>query len=123
MIKSGNVQLASLSLSENHENRVRRVHFLLLSLLQNTKMPQPRTPMGVISSNIQKRKQLTPFQRGEISAAKKFGHKPAEIAKVLKRPDSTVRTTLKVNPLRNDGETRRRSGRPREYDERDVRKL
>ena len=86
-------------------------------------MPQPRTPIGVISGNIQKKKQLTPYQRGKITGAAQFGHSPAEIAKEFNRPDSTIRTTLKLDPLRDKGETRERSGRPCEYTERDIRKL
>jgi hypothetical protein len=52
-----------------------------------------------------------------------LGHSPAKITKALKCPDLTVRTTIKLDPLRDEGHTRQRSGRPREYDERDVRKL
>ena len=42
---------------------------------------------------------------------------------MLKQRRSTIKSTLKRDPLRIEGETRQRSGRPREYDDRDVRKL
>jgi hypothetical protein len=57
------------------------------------------------------RKQLSQYQRGEIASAKKFGHNSAELARVFEHPDSTVRTTLKLDPLRDEGKTRRRSGK------------
>jgi hypothetical protein len=80
-------------------------------------MPTPCRILGVLDGNIQKQKELTPFKHAKIIAGAEFGHSPSEIAKVLKVPDSTVRTTLRVNPLRDEGKSRPRIGRPRSYDE------
>ena len=77
----------------------------------------------MISSNIAKKPLLTPFQRGKLVGAAEIGLSPAEIARTFNRPDSTVRNTLKIDRLRNEGNTRRRTGRPREYSDRDVRNL
>ena len=83
-------------------------------------MPQLRTAMGVISGNIQKRKQLTLYLGGKIAGAAQLGHSPAEIAKALKCPDPTVRTTIKLDLLCDKGHTRQRNSQPHEYDKRDV---
>jgi IS30 family transposase len=117
------LQSRGISLHTNTKNRVfSRFNFSTYNL-SNIKIPQPRTPLGVISGNIQKNKELTPYQREKIIAAAQFGHSPSEIAKVLERPKSTVQTTLKLDSIRYEGHTRGRSGRPREYNERDVRNL
>ena len=85
-------------------------------------MPTNRKVLGVISSNIKKRPDLTPYNRGKIVSAAEWGISPSAIATKLELPNSTVRNTLKLDPLRN-GVSRPRSGRPREYTERHVRKL
>jgi len=86
-------------------------------------MPQPRRPLGVISSNISKKPLLTPYLRGKIAYAAELGYSPAQIAIQFDKPDSTIRNTLKVDHLRNNGNTRTRTGRPREYTDREVRIL
>lgn len=42
-----------------------------------------RAPLGQISGNISKRRQLTPLERAEIIGASKCGVKPSQIAKDL----------------------------------------
>jgi hypothetical protein len=69
---------------------------------------------------IQKKEAVDSIPKRKDRCAAEFGHSPAENAKKLKRP---VRTTIKLDLLRHEGETRRRNGQPCEYDERDVRKL
>ena len=75
-------------------------------------MPQPRKPLGVINGNIKKRKELTPFKRGQISGARLAGATPAKIAEAFNMPNSTIRTTLLLEPLRNNGELLPCTGAP-----------
>lgn len=86
-------------------------------------MNQPRTPLRQISGNSTQRKQLKPNERGEIIGALKMGHTPVQVAKGLKRPRGTVRSTLQRHSQRKNEETIPRGGRPREYTDRDVRRL
>ena len=86
-------------------------------------MPTPRRPLGLISGNIQKNKPLSPYERGKIIGGATFGHSQAEISRELKRPWQTVQSTIKLDPLRNEGRSRARSGRPRLYTDRQVRLL
>ncbi len=86
-------------------------------------MTTPRHPLGEISGNILQKKELTPFQRGKVVSATQFGHTPAEIAKVLKVPDATIRTTIRHDLLCDDGKSRPHSGRPKSYTDREERKI
>jgi len=86
-------------------------------------MAQPRRPLGEISGNIPKRRELTPYERGQIIGAAKCGVKPSAICIELSLSRCTVRTTINSKPLRKNGESQPRSGRPRTYSERDERLL
>ena len=77
-------------------------------------MPTPRRPLGPICPNKVKKRELTPYKRGLIAGASLFGHKPSSIATALNKPESTIRSTLEVDSLRNKGESLPRPGRPRE---------
>jgi hypothetical protein len=70
--------------------------------------------MGVISGNIQKRKQLTLYLRGKIVSVALLGHSFSEIAKALKYFDLTVKTIIKRDLICNKSHTKLRSGRPYE---------
>ena len=86
-------------------------------------MAQPRTPLGPLSSNINRRKELSSIRRAEICCAAKFGHKPAEISEVLNTPISTIKTTLQRQSQRNNHASKPRSGRPRKTTDRDERNI
>ena len=78
-------------------------------------MPTPRRPLGVIDGNIKKRKELTPYKRDMIVDARKLSAKIPWIVKGLKVPESTVKTTLYSDLVRNDGVSRPWSDAPKCY--------
>jgi transposase len=86
-------------------------------------MPSPRTPLGVIDSNIKKRKELSPYSRGKVIGARLIGGTLGQIANALNLPKSTVQTTLFLDQLRNHGQSLPRNGAPRAYTDRDERKI
>jgi transposase len=71
-----------------------------------------RTPLTPISANIPSRKELSPYLRGQIIALHENGVSSAKIGEQLKIPASTVRTTIRRNLQRIDGESCPRAGRP-----------
>jgi len=81
-------------------------------------MTTPRRILGDIDPNITSRSELSPYLRGVIAGRAQEGGKPTLIAKDLKVPKSTVFTTIRRDPIRNDGRSRPRSGRPHKYTER-----
>jgi DNA-directed RNA polymerase specialized sigma24 family protein len=70
-----------------------------------------RTPLRPIFSNKVKKKLLTLHKKSQIVESALFGYKPDEIAKVLNKPKSTVRSILKIDLLRNEKKILLRSGR------------
>jgi len=86
-------------------------------------MPPNRKALGPISGNIQKRRELTPYERGKIAAAAELGLRKAEIQAVYNHPESTIRKTISLDPLRNQGTFLPRSGRPKKYTAHDKRVL
>jgi len=86
-------------------------------------MATPRRPLGEINGNITPFKDLSPYIRGKIIAKYKDGIKPAQIAKQLNIPDSTIRDTISKDIVRNEGVSRARPGRPDKYSERFKRNL
>jgi transposase len=84
-------------------------------------MTKPRRPLGEISGNIPKRRELTPYERGQIISAAKCGVKPGAISTELSLSRRTVRTTISSEPLRKNSASQPRSGRPRTYSEHDER--
>ena len=104
-----------------HENRdfFYNTHLQLTTYnLPPPAMPTPRRPLGPINGN-SIRKELTPYKRGQITGGVESGQTPAEIARALNIPDATVRSTISRDPLRNEGHSRPRSGRPKKYSDRD----
>ena len=75
-------------------------------------MSTPRRPLGLISGNVGKKKELTPYKRGLIVGAKIAGRSEGEISECFNLPDSTVRTTIIRAAERIDGQSKPRSGRP-----------
>ena len=78
-------------------------------------MVTPRRPLGELSSNIVPNSDLSLYIRGKIIAKAEEGKRVAHIARELNIPDSTVRDTIKLDPLRNEGYSRHRPGRPDKY--------
>jgi IS30 family transposase len=75
-------------------------------------MPTPRRPLGEIDGNARRGIELSPFNRGQIIATRREGGSWNYIADQLKIARSTIRSTLYANPLRTQGHSLERSGRP-----------
>ena len=82
-----------------------------------------RAPLKEISVNRAPNYELSPYQRGKIERSSELGQSIRTIAKDTKLASSTVQNTLHRNQRRNNAVTLRRSGRPRKYTERDVRRI
>ena len=85
-------------------------------------MPQ-RAPLSAIDGNRQKRKDLTPYLRGQIIAKSQAGASQREISKELGLPRTTVQSTLRLQNERTDGQSKPRSGRPAYSTERLLRRI
>ena len=114
------VTLSFGRLAENTKNRVPRLYTLYL--LHN-KMCLQRRPLGDISANVEKRKELSLYIRGRIVGKHEEGAKATSISKDLQIPRSTVRYTIFQDPLRDEGYSKPRTGRPEKYSERFKRNL
>jgi len=86
-------------------------------------MAIPRRPLQEISSNSTIRKELSPYQRGILVGASRASAKFSEISQALSVPKSTVHDTLKVDPERDNGKSKPRTGRPLAYTARDEHKI
>lgn len=82
-----------------------------------------RRPLTVISGNGKRGKELSPYVRGQIKGLQIAKYKHIEIAKTLNIPLGTVATTLTRSPIRKDGKSRPRSGRPPITSARDRRRI
>ena len=83
----------------------------------------PRTPLTSVSGNKPRNTELNQCQRGMIIGAQALGHAPAEIAKTLNVPRTTVIYTLQKHPERNNENSKSRSGRPRIFSNCDRRRI
>ena len=81
----------------------------------------PRRPLGPITPNIIRRKELTPYTRGFILGQLTAGVKQADVAKTLNLSRTTVKTTLLRANTRINGESIKRSDRLKVTDDRDER--
>ena len=86
-------------------------------------MATPRMPLGLIDNNVHRRQPLTPFTRGYIEKGAKNNESATSIAQELGLRESTIRRTLELNPLRIDGITQPRSGKPPIMCPRSIRRL
>ena len=71
-----------------------------------------REPLKAISGNRGYNKELSVWDRAQISAYRAVGLSNEQIGGKIFCTSTTVSTTLQRNPLRNAGQTRPRSGRP-----------
>ena len=78
-----------------------------------------RTPLGSISGNRRRGPDLSPFVRGGIGAAYRYGAGPTRIAANEKLPVNTVKKVLQNLDYTLTGVTKRRLGRPSIVDERE----
>ncbi len=75
-------------------------------------MPVQRVPLAPIDSNRSLKKELSLWQRSEIQTYRHIGLTNEHIGRLTNCTPGTVATTLQLNTLRKNGETRPRSGRP-----------
>ena len=78
-------------------------------------MPPQRTPLGLSSGNRLPGHELSPYTRGQIIAYRKAGFAPLEIALCVNESPSTVKYTISVDALRNNGETQVHAPRGKSY--------
>ena len=75
-------------------------------------MASKRTPLAPISHNQATRKELTPFERGQILGYATAGYSHSKIGALLGRSKSTIQDALKNSCHNPHGESLPRSGRP-----------
>jgi transposase len=71
-----------------------------------------RRPLGEISANSRRQIELSPYLRGKIAGSASCGVSPAQISRDLGISDSIVRSTLKLDGQRINGNSLSRPGRP-----------
>ena len=86
-------------------------------------MAKPQCPLGEISGNIPKRRELTLYERGQIIGVAKCSVKQKTISTQLLVLRHTVRTTISRESLRKNGASQPRLGRPQTYSKHDERLL
>jgi len=87
-------------------------------------MPPIRTPLRNIDSNHRTRgPELTPYQRGIIIRYRNASSSPREIEVELGLSRSTIRTTLKIVPLRDEGKSLLRTSQKLKYTSRARRRI
>lgn len=83
----------------------------------------PRTPLRQIDPNPRRGGELSPYIRGQIIAYYNKKVKIIDIARELRIPSSTVKSTILQDPKRHNGESKARSGRPNILSSRDQRRI
>ena len=78
-------------------------------------MPPQRTPLGPISSNRQPRQHISPYWRGVIAGESRAGSTPTKIAKDLNLDRETVRRTVCLDQIRDEGESLLKAARKLSY--------
>src|SRR3954451_11277089 len=82
-----------------------------------------RTPFKEISGNRPNRKHLNPYWRGVIAGEARTGGTPTEIAKDLKLDRETIRRTISLDQLRDEGKSLPREPRGKSYTPLDERHI
>lgn len=72
----------------------------------------PRTPLRPINSNRTKGSELSPYLRGQIYGQAQLGVSIAKIGQHFSLSKSTIQYTLDQEPLRTEGKSQIRVGRP-----------
>ena len=83
----------------------------------------PRRSLSSISSNIIRKKQRSPYTKGQIVGAFKNSTKVPELQKLFGTPETTLRRIIRIIPQRPHGSSNEKPGRPIEYNERQVRQV
>ena len=83
----------------------------------------PRTPLGPITPNIIRRRELSPFTRGIIAGQRSTGASIGTIAIALNIPKITIQDTLSIVDRGSHGVSKSRSGRPKATTDRDERTI
>ena len=83
----------------------------------------PRTPLREINGNSTKRKELSPYLRGQIIGKAISGISKHQISQELQIPRSTVICTIQRENALLEGKSSPQSGRPKSYTERDMRHI
>ena len=107
-------------------NRVKRASCTASPLPSSTNlttMPPLRKALGDLNVNRVRNSPLSPYARGIIIRHKLEGASNTTIAKASKLPKSTSDSTITLTPLREEGHSQPRSGRPPVYTDRDYRAL
>ena len=81
----------------------------------------PRTPLGPITLNRIRKKQLSLYTKGKIISVRLFSVKLANIVRTFEIPDQTVRDTINNAISRPYGTPLQKPGRPVLYTDRDER--
>ena len=81
----------------------------------------PRRPLGPITPNIIRRKELTPYMRGFILGQLTTNVKQADVTKALNLSQAIVRTTLLRANTHINGESVERSNKLKVTDDQDER--
>lgn len=82
-------------------------------------MPATRAALAEITPNRSRNHELSPYQRALIVGRKLGGQSAREIADAENTPIRTVYATIEKSDYRDDGLSKPRSGRPRNYTEAD----
>ena len=80
-----------------------------------------RTPLGLITLNRIRKKQLSLYTKGKIIGARLFSVKPADIVRIFEIPDQTVHDTINNAISRPYRTPLQKPGRPVLYTDRDER--
>ena len=83
----------------------------------------PRSPLAERSVNLVERQEYSPFFRGKVIGAVKYGAKMADIARQENVPYSTIKGIVQRSAKQAGGVSNPRTGRPKCYSARDERKL
>jgi hypothetical protein len=86
-------------------------------------MPPLRTPLQDISSNRLSREHLSPYIRGRVIGMSAEGASSSKIARHLDLAESTIKYTIKIDPLRIEGFSIPKAPRQKSYTDADERVL
>ena len=109
------IQWVSISLCAKRAFSRKITYSLSTPLLLLLLMATPRRPLGLINGNRTPGNGLSPYLHGRTVGRYEEGQNKSQITKDLKVLESTVRSTLSLDPQRIEGKTKPRSGAPSRY--------